>query len=695
MYIFKKSYIIDLIKNRTGVKTLNKKRLIITSTISIILVCILLIGSTYSIFTSSDVDEEVNVYQTGNLDVTYTLSADNVTLSNSTPTSIEDSIKIKPYRITVINNGTVPYQFNVLLENTTASGAIDNQYIMTQVGKIEPKSLGSCTNNIIKEAVIVPAGKSVDIDVRVWVSDTVQNTEINKSFFAKLTIDGVAVYDKNEGIDNSVLVAEFAEYSILLSEVEPGSYVAYTGTNGCTGSSCTGQNANYVDDTNMGYCESFSDPFTVNGWRIGYIKDDTAYLVSAGSPECMCTKRDGTSSDTSCIDSETTYGAPQHLANLNNIALKYCNPTYAYGGVCNSTSSWNMNATDFQNITGSLLSSSSCYDQFKSSACGYGNNLIDNGGRYWFATPYSSSSNDAFYWRPVYRNVGYNISRYLYGVRPILRLDSDVLVVGGSGTYKDPYQITPPMPKVKLGSYVSLTPTKSSYITDTSMTGYDSTQTINPQELNFWRVISINEDGTVDLISEHVSSVAIYFRGQTGYQNLVGYLNVLAIQYENDTYTTGSRYFGYNGQTEYITDTSKFTNPAPWTCSTGEGCNSVESQGGGDVLYTADYNLVNTVLGTRIATNPSGTAVSYWMASRDYAYSIVVGDDSEPPVYLWYGRMVNTSGGDSDGLLYYYDSTSFASRASNYALRPIVTLKSGLKYSGEGTESDPYQLSIS
>ena len=47
----------------------SKKRLIITSVISIILVSILFIGSTYSIFTSTDVDQESNVYQTGNLSI--------------------------------------------------------------------------------------------------------------------------------------------------------------------------------------------------------------------------------------------------------------------------------------------------------------------------------------------------------------------------------------------------------------------------------------------------------------------------------------------------------------------------------------------------------------------------------------------------------------------------------------------------
>ena len=239
-----------------------------------------------------------------------------------------------------------------------------------------------------------------------------------------------------------------------------------------------------------------------------------------------------------------------------------------------------------------------------------------------------------------------------------------------------------------LGDYVKMTPTKSSYTTDTSKTGYDSTQTINPQELNLWRVISINNDGTVDVISEHVSSVEVYFQGLTGYLNLVGYLNELAKQYENSTYTKGSRHFGYNGQIEYLTDTSKFTNPAPWTCSTGESCNPVESQGGGDELYTKDYNLVKNVLGTTVASKPEGADNNYWMASRYYVYSSTT-------YYYWDGRSVNTSGGVYYYYLYDYYSSGYYSISISSSLRPILTLKSGLKYSGIGTEAYPMEISVS
>ena len=43
----------------------------------------------------------------------------------------------------------VSYMFDVILEDTIASHAIDYQYIMTKVGHLESKSLSNCENNIL------------------------------------------------------------------------------------------------------------------------------------------------------------------------------------------------------------------------------------------------------------------------------------------------------------------------------------------------------------------------------------------------------------------------------------------------------------------------------------------------------------------------------------------------------------------
>ena len=257
----------------------------------------------------------------------------------------------------------------------------------------------------------------------------------------------------------------------------------------------------------------------------------------------------------------------------------------------------------------------------------------------------------------------------------------------------------------EVGDYVRMTPTKTSYTIDTSKTGYTEAQTIYPSELKLWRVIRKNSNGTVDLISEYVSSTSVNFKGIAGYANYVGYLNTLASQYENSAYTKGSRYIGYNGQTTTITNTAAFngtSTTAPWENSTTNTANQKpadEDKGAGDTLYTTDTGLVVTSIGTLEAkkcndincNNPveQGT---YWLASRYYYYSVLV-----YPSYEFNGRYVDP------GLTLFWSSmrTNFiANNTSNWndygfsrALRPIVTLKSGLKVGDAlGTREDPFVL---
>ena len=245
---------------------------------------------------------------------------------------------------------------------------------------------------------------------------------------------------------------------------------------------------------------------------------------------------------------------------------------------------------------------------------------------------------------------------------------------------------------VKLGDYIKMKPTSTSYTTDKSKTGYTSTQTINPSELDMWRVIKINTDGTIEVVSENVSSIAVYFRGQVGYKNLVGYLNVLANQYQNSKYTIKARHMGYNGQTEYLTNTastvdSTSTTP-PWICDTGGSCNPIENKGGGDTLYQNDTNLVKNVIGTLVVSSKEGSEIYYWLASRDYGYKCY-----GTVCWYYFGRNIGYSGNIcSYGGLYSYND-GFNTDSYSNRLRPILTLKSGISYTnGKGTSSNPYVL---
>ena len=220
--------------------------------------------------------------------------------------------------------------------------------------------------------------------------------------------------------------------------------------------------------------------------------------------------------------------------------------------------------------------------------------------------------------------------------------------------------------------------------------GY-KTQSLNPSELNLWRVIKKNADGTIEMVSENVSSKKIYFYGCVGYQKLVGTLNLIAKQYENELYTIGSRHMGYNGQTEFITDTSKFIYPAPWTSSTSN--NDNEIYGGGDNLYNNDVSLVRKAVGNLNATRiGSQYAVDYWLASRNYSYTTT-------NLYKFVGRMVysiasaSTINSENNALCAVSTSSGVLRGTSyQYYIRPIVIIKAKLIATGSGTSADPWVL---
>ena len=173
----------------------------------------------------------------------------------------------------------------------------------------------------------------------------------------------------------------------------------------------------------------------------------------------------------------------------------------------------------------------------------------------------------------------------------------------------------------------------------------------------------------------------------------MGALNTIAAQYQKSGYTIGSRHMGYGGQTSIIGDTSAFdgtTNTAPSTTSTSSPTSGTgqEYSGGvlGDTLYLKDYLLVKNVYGD-VKANKVGTttATSYWLASRRFGYS--------SSVFYFRGRYVNASGGLSGSYLRAFNS-GWVDNSYSYAVRPILTLKSGITTSGgSGTKDSPYTLS--
>ena len=100
-----------------------------------------------------------------------------------------------------------------------------------------------------------------------------------------------------------------------------------------------------------------------------------------------------------------------------------------------------------------------------------------------------------------------------------------------------------PRSSLKVGDYVEYTAdTSNDYLLESAVSGYTSNQTI-PQDTELkWQIFSINNDGTIDLISDTTTKTKIYFKGALGYNNGVYILNdICKKQYSNKNLETESR----------------------------------------------------------------------------------------------------------------------------------------------------------
>ena len=274
-----------------------------------------------------------------------------------------------------------------------------------------------------------------------------------------------------------------------LSLMSSGSYVKYVGNNGCSGKHCNGENANYVDSNNMGYCSNSNSKYISNGWRIAYVSDGSAYLVSGGSPECISNAKD-----------------------LSINALKYCNINYAYNGECNVASTWNINSTDYRMITGNDINSSICLNVSSNKLCGYNNSLIDNGGYYWY-----SYTVNGYGWNPTNWSITDKINSDM-GLRPIIRLDSNVIVIGGNGTYDNPYEISN-------YNYWVIDANDKSKI-KLSLTGYNvSKMCISVDTSVCNNYIDFNKDYILDLSKEETGDKIIYVYYKDNKDRIVASMN--------------------------------------------------------------------------------------------------------------------------------------------------------------------------
>lgn len=375
-------------KTKKIVESIGKENLILISFI----LCVVIISGLYTTFSLSTVSEGISIVD-GVKTMKFILGEkeeNTITIASGSRKNIA---------VTVTNNDEIPLKYGIYYETSDALEDVELGYQHS-------------TENLPNGTINSKETKVVTIQV-----------ENNSSELKTITFG--LVYGLEKGGD--LIIEENQKFleqklNFPLNEVEKGSYVEYKGNNGCTEEQCIGNNANDPENQTGGYCGNNTEKYKDTGWRIAYTRNDTAYITAAGAPECIKQEEK--------IESLSKA--------LNETALNYCNIDYAYHGVCNEKTAWSINTNDFHQITNKKLHEVLCLEKENKKECGYQNNLIDIGSTYWLI---NMKNNSLLYYQPNPMHFENKELTNEKGIRPILKLDSTVIVIGGTGTKDDPYKI--------------------------------------------------------------------------------------------------------------------------------------------------------------------------------------------------------------------------------------------------------------
>lgn len=268
----------------------NKKITTVVVIVASVILAVLAIVSTTQAYLSSDkYANNPTEYQTGLLSIEAVSKSSNISLDNTLPMSDTDGAQTTPYVFTIKNNGNVDYKFNVKLL-ATGSNSFSSSFIKLKIDDNSVTTLSSLTNSIIKQDVVLHAGETIDISIRIWLSSSTTNNQIGKTFNSKLVIDGQSVYTETNA-DINIPSGSTSAYDLTLYK-GTGVGTIYYKVNGA--SSFTNTTSNKTISVNSGTTYYY------------YGVASSGYVMSSCTSSNPCSDTMGTSATTKILTATAT-----------------------------------------------------------------------------------------------------------------------------------------------------------------------------------------------------------------------------------------------------------------------------------------------------------------------------------------------------------------------------------------------------
>lgn len=208
-------------------KLLKDKKILMT-VLSIILVLAVMSSTTYALFFKVHTMDNVESYTTGVLEITVE-EGTALTLNNSLPILDTEGESLTPYTFKVTNTGNLAYTFDLKLLSTTTSNGVNPDYIKVKLDDNSPVTLSSLSEGIIKSDITLNPEDSITMSVRIWLSIDTPNTEIGKSFSAKIVTDGIGSEYVQTGADYIANIFTSAEKTTVTNNSVEYQYAPLVG----------------------------------------------------------------------------------------------------------------------------------------------------------------------------------------------------------------------------------------------------------------------------------------------------------------------------------------------------------------------------------------------------------------------------------------------------------------------------------
>lgn len=146
----------------------------IVFTISIIFICLFLLGTSYALFIKINENKTNQVIKTGDLSVKYEsgneiiIDKDEKGKSLIVPMIDEDGLKTDKYNFSITNNGTITASYRISIFNGEGNNLVNWKYIRYSIDGKKPDFLSNVSDNLLFANNIKP-GQTINFSLQFWI----------------------------------------------------------------------------------------------------------------------------------------------------------------------------------------------------------------------------------------------------------------------------------------------------------------------------------------------------------------------------------------------------------------------------------------------------------------------------------------------------------------------------------------------